>query len=124
MKKFPESHNSLMPYLILENAGAFADFTAKVFGANQQYLGFREDGNTIMHAEIRMDNQTIMYCQSTPEYPAQPAGFFVYVEKADEAYEKAIAAGAASIMPPADQSYGRSCGVLDPFGNTWWITSI
>jgi hypothetical protein len=27
-------------------------------------------------------------------------------------------------MPPADQSYGRSAGVNDPFGNTWWITSV
>ncbi|WP_431200968.1 hypothetical protein ACQ86K_30970 [Mucilaginibacter sp. P19] len=26
-------------------------------------------------------------------------------------------------MPPADQPYGRSAGVKDPFGNTWWITN-
>ena len=113
-----------MPYLIIQNAGAFADFTAKVFGSIQQHLGLREDGKTIMHAEIRLYNQTIMYCQSTEEYPAQPAGFFVYVEQADASYGKAIEAGATSIIPPADQSYGRSCGVLDPFGNTWWITSL
>jgi uncharacterized glyoxalase superfamily protein PhnB len=49
---------------------------------------------------------------------------FVYVDNADEIYQKALQEGAVSIMEPADQSYGRSCGVEDPYGNTWWITSV
>ena len=53
----------------------------------------------------------------------QPAGMFVYVEDADETYHKALAEGAKSIMPPSDQEYGRSGGVIDPFGNTWWPTT-
>ena len=49
---------------------------------------------------------------------------FVYVEDADETYKKAVENGAETVMPPDDQPYGRSCGVTDPFGNVWWITSI
>jgi len=48
----------------------------------------------------------------------------VYVEDADAAYKLALDNGATSLMPPADQDYGRTCGVKDPFGNTWWITSV
>jgi len=27
-------------------------------------------------------------------------------------------------MQLSDQSYGRTCGVKDPCGNSWWITSV
>jgi len=54
----------------------------------------------------------------------QPAGLFIYVENADEGFRKAKEAGAQVIMEPVDREYGRSCGVKDPFGNTWWITSV
>jgi len=34
------------------------------------------------------------------------------------------AAGAISLMEPADQFYGdRSAGVKDPFGNQWWFST-
>jgi PhnB protein len=49
---------------------------------------------------------------------------FVIVPDADRTYEKALANGATTIMPPADQEYGRSGGVTDPYGNVWWITSV
>jgi uncharacterized glyoxalase superfamily protein PhnB len=45
------------------------------------------------------------------------------VSDADRSYAAALAAGATSVMSPADQDYGRSCGVKDTNGNTWWITS-
>ena len=35
----------------------------------------------------------------------------------------ADAAGAKLVTPVADQQYGRSGGVEDPFGLTWWITT-
>jgi len=52
-----------------------------------------------------------------------PAGLYVHVANADETYSKALQAGATSVMEPSDQSYGRSGGVLDPCGNTWWIVT-
>lgn len=43
---------------------------------------------------------------------------------ADAVYERALKAGATSIMEPADQFYGdRHGGVTDPFGNQWWIAT-
>jgi len=51
---------------------------------------------------------------------------FIYVHDADLTYKKALAAGAATVPgnEPSDKDYGRTCGVTDPFGNTWWITSV
>ena len=37
--------------------------------------------------------------------------------------KKALELGAASVMEPSDQDYGRNAGVADPFGNTWWLVS-
>ncbi len=77
-----------------------------------------------MHAEVRINNSTIMFCDATDDYKIQTANLFVYVPDADEAYQKAVQAGAETIMPLSDQDYGRTCGVTDPTGNVWWITSI
>ncbi len=53
------------------------------------------------------------------------AGMFIYVDDADTAYQKALTAGATTVegQEPSDKEYGRACGIKDPFGNTWWITS-
>lgn len=123
--KIPQGHQTIMPYLMLDGAARFKDFTIKVFGGEISSTHYQEDApEMIKHAEVSIGGSTIMFCDSRAEWPAQPANMFVYVENADDTYQKALDAGAASVMPPADQDYGRSCGVIDPCGNTWWITSV
>jgi len=118
----PENYQAIMPYLIVKNAAQFIAFTQKVFGATEQFKTMRDE-QTIMHAEVNINGSTIMFADATETYHQQNAGMFVYVESCDENYQKALDNGAESIIPPADQSYGRSAGVKDPFGNTWWITN-
>ena len=120
----PSGHQTIMPYLILKGAAQFIDFTKKVFDAkdsNQQVL--RDDG-TVQHAEIILNDSTIMVTDEIKDWPQQNANLFVYVPNADETYKKALENGATSLMELSDQDYGRTCGVKDPFGNIWWITSI
>lgn len=109
-------------YLILKNALGFIDFTQQVFGAEIKEKHLTESGD-LMHAEITIGNSSIMIGGANEQWGAQPAGMFVNVKNADETYQKAIDHGATSVMPPANQSYGRSCGVNDVYGNTWWMTS-
>jgi len=42
---------------------------------------------------------------------------------ADAVVSQAVAAGATSKGPVEDKPYGRSGGVVDPYGLTWWICS-
>ena len=121
--KIPEGHQQIMPYLIVENAAAFLNFMENVFEAVEKYKFMRTE-TLIMHAEISIGDSVIMFADATPEHPKQNAGLFIYVDSCDAIYEKGLANGATTIMPPADQSYGRSAGILDPFGNTLWITSV
>jgi uncharacterized glyoxalase superfamily protein PhnB len=120
----PKGHQAIMPYLILTNAHRFVEFTKHVFDAEKTLEVHRDDGITVMHAEIIISGSTVMFAESTDEYSTQNANLFVYVDDADATYEKAISFNATTLRAPEDQSYGRSCGVRDPFGNTWWITSV
>lgn len=119
----PENHQQVMPYLIVANAAGLSQFIQDVLGGRETIRHLRDDGR-IMHAEVMIGNSTIMFAESTENWGNNPSGMFVYVSNADATYQKALDAGATSVMPPADQSYGRSCGVTDPYGNTWWITSL
>jgi PhnB protein len=121
--RIPENYQTVMPYLIVKDASKFIDFVQKTFDANLTIKEMRDE-NVIMHAEIMIGESTIMFADSTEQFGVCPAGLFIYVENADETYSRAINAGASSVMVPDDQPYGRSGGVLDSFGNTWWITSV
>lgn len=111
-----------MPYLMLEGAAGFIDFTKAVFSAELTHHSMRTE-ELVGHCEIRIGGSTIMFSDVSKEWKAQTANLFVYVDDADITFQKAVDAGATVIMPPADQDYGRSGGVTDPFGNVWWITS-
>jgi PhnB protein len=119
--KIPEGYTRVTPYLIVENAAAFIEFTQKVFGAEERFKAMRDE-QLIMHAEISIGGSVIMVADATELYKSQPAGLFIYVDDCDAVYKNALANGATSKSEPADQSYGRSAGVNDAFGNTWWIT--
>lgn len=120
--KIPANYQTVMPYLILRNAEKFIAFTKNVFSATETTKVMKGEG-IIMHAEIMIGECTIMLADSTEGYEPQTSGLFVYVNDADSTYKKAIDAGATILSPLADQPYGRSGGIVDPFGNTWWITS-
>ena len=111
-----------MPYLMLEDAAGFIDFIKAVFDAEITHESVRD--GIVGHCEARISGGTILFSNSRDEWKPQTANMFVYVENADDTYAKALEKGAETTMPPDDQEYGRSCGVTDPFGNTWWITSV
>ncbi|WPP51459.1 VOC family protein [Catalinimonas niigatensis] len=120
----PQGHQRIMPYLMIQDAAKFIDFTQKVFAASLSFKRMREDEKTIMHAEIMIGESTIMLAEISEAWSKATANLFVYVADADEAYRKALEAGATEVMELRDQDYGRSGGVADPFGNIWWITAV
>ena len=117
----PEGYQTVMPYLILNGADTFIRFTKEVFHAEELRLHRNEDGS-IMHAEIQIGGSTIMVGGSSGQWAVQNSGLYLNVENADETFQRAIVNGAEVVMPLEDKEYGRSGGVKDPTGNTWWIT--
>lgn len=119
----PQGHQAVMPYLMLDGAAQFIDFCTKVFQAEVTSRHMRDE-RLVMHAELSIAGSTIMIADTTDDWKKQTANLFVYVKDADESYSLALAHGAVSLMGLSDQEYGRTCGVTDPSGNVWWITSV
>lgn len=120
--KNPDYYQTVMPYLVLPDLKAFLEFTKNVFGAEEKMKHTDDDGR-IVHAEIVIGESTIMAGESNEQWEPQPAGLYINVDSADDMYKKSLEAGAVSVMELSDQEYGRTCGVKDSNGNTWWITS-
>ena len=94
-----------------------------MFLAAKETVKVMKDENTIMHARGYDWGMHYLLCRLY-RYIPQPANIFIYAGNADKRILKSIEAGATVITELADQIYGRSGGVKDPFGNTWWITSV
>lgn len=60
----------------------------------------------------------------TEDFGVATANLFIYVDDADATFNLALENGATIVNNLADQDYGRSGGIQDPFGNVWWITSM
>lgn len=119
----PEGFRSVTPYLHPRGAGEMIDFLTRAFGAQEQYRHQSPDG-VIHHATIMIGDSAIEMGEAHGDWQSMPAMFYVYVNDADESYERAVQAGAASISEPADQHYGDRVGaVRDPFDNEWYIAA-
>ena len=122
-EKIPEGLRAVTPYLALENTGRFIQFIKEAFGA-QEKLVVPAPGGGIAHAKIAIGDSILEMSDAHGVYKPMPCGLHLYVPDADAVYEQALRAGAKSLMPPADQPYGdRSGGVIDPFGNQWFIAT-
>ena len=118
--------HTVTPYLSAPDGAALLDFAKNVFGAEEMFRAIGSAGG--IHGEVRLGDTMLMMGGGIPgkAWKATPntAALHVYVPDCDATYQRALAAGAASIDEPADQSYGeRSATVKDFAGNFWYIAT-
>src|SRR6266568_5870663 len=107
----------------LAPAGESPQLNASRFDATELERMSRPDG-TIGHAEVRIGDSVVMMGEARGESTPMPGTLYVYVSDTDAVYKRALEAGAASLMEPADQFYGdRNAAVKDAVGNRWWIAT-
>jgi PhnB protein len=125
----PKGYHSVTPSLVVAGAAKAIDFYKKALGA-EEVMRFPGPDGSVMHAEIRIGDSTIMLGDEMPEqggrspksYGGTPVSFFVYKENVDAAWKRAVDAGAKEIMPLDNQFWGDRTGCLeDPFGHRWWL---
>jgi PhnB protein len=122
----PRGFHTVTPYLVAQDAPALIDFVKQTFDGEEKHRSVGSAGG--VHAEVRVGDSMLMIGGGAPELAWQgqpvPSALHVYVEDADAAYRRALAAGATSIEEPADQDYGeRSGSVKDAAGNHWYIAT-
>lgn len=121
-KPVPEGYHTISPYLVVDGAEKIISFMKEAFGAQVVHEPTMRPDGKIMHAELRIGDSMIMIADSSERAKATSVTLYLYVPDADAVYQKALKAGATSLMEPADQFYGdRSGGVTDPAGNRWFI---
>lgn len=123
VKPRPDGYHAVTPYLIVAGAARVIEFAKATFGA-QETMRLAAPGGRIGHAELRIGDSAVMLADASAEHPAMPCMLHIYVDDADATYQRALAAGATSVRPVANQFYGdRSGGVRDPSGNLWHIAT-
>ncbi len=123
-----EGFSTLTAYIVAQNVPSLIEFLQKTFHAEETMRsGPGSEGG--MHCEVRIGDSMLMIggggtgfaWKGTP----RPGAFHIYVPDCDATYERAIAAGATSIVKPVDQFYGeRSGSVKDEAGNHWYIATF
>jgi PhnB protein len=103
-------YRSITPRIVVDDVEGQVHFLREVFAAT----GNIEQGRP---AEVHIGDSAIMI-SSTAEREPFPAFLYVYVDDADETFQRAVEAGAQVLEEPLDTPYGdRRAMVRNPFGN-------
>jgi uncharacterized glyoxalase superfamily protein PhnB len=114
----PPGQGHITACLHPRKAPALVDFLERAFGAEVE--GIHEVDGHMVHAFVHIGEALLEMAESGEE-GSRPFGFYLYTDDVDSVYHRAVAAGAISISPPADQPYGDRMAVLqDPSGNYWF----
>lgn len=125
----PTSYPALSAYITVNDAAKAIDFYKVAFGATELFRLTMCRPDFIGHVELLINNTLVMLSEEFPGMSTSPktlggtpVTFCLIVDNADEAFAKAVAAGATVQRAVADQFYGfRSGCVVDPFGHLWMI---
>lgn len=118
-----DGNETATPYLSVDGADRLIDFLSAAFGGVLEYRHDRDDG-TIGNAQVRLGASLVMISDAAANWPAWPSRVYLFVPDVDEAYERALEHGGATLMEPLDEDYGdRVAGVVDPLGNQWWLAT-
>ena len=114
-------YHTVTPYLVVHDVARLIEFLKQAFGATERMRLPRPDGS-VMHAEVTIGDSIVMMGEPMGGMGPVPGAIFLRVSDADDAYRKALQAGATSISEPQDQPHAgeRYGGVKDPCGNLWW----
>jgi PhnB protein len=106
---------NVTPFAHLSSVRKYIEFLTSVMGAKE--LVVHEHGGRVVYAAAQIGDAVLEMGESPNPLPS---GFYLFVEDCDAVYQRALEAGATSLWPPTDQTYGdRTAGLVDPFGYQW-----
>ncbi len=118
-----EGYSTLTPVFISKNAQATLDGFLNALGIEVRETMDNPETGTLMHACLKIGNSTVFLGQETPEQglaATERQELYLYVENAETAFNKAVAAGWEGLSEAEDMLWGdRIAAVKDIDGNTW-----
>jgi len=131
VKPIPDGFHTITPHIVVHDTRKAIEFYKNAFGAEEIGVQTMPDG-TVIHAMIKIGDSFLMLNDEMPQMGAKgprtiggtPVTLHVYVTDVDKAFDRAVRAGATTVMPLADQFWGDRYGVVtDPFGHQWSIAT-
>jgi uncharacterized glyoxalase superfamily protein PhnB len=125
----PERFHSVTPQLVVRDADAAIGFYGRAFGARLLVRHAHESGR-VQHAELSIGDSLILLHDDFSDVggPAAPrpgqtgVTIHLYVPDADAVFQRALDAGATSLIPVAGQPWGDRYGILqDPHAHRWSV---
>ncbi|MFT8319627.1 MAG: hypothetical protein ABF649_01840 [Bacillus sp. (in: firmicutes)] len=130
-------NQTVVPYFMVLSASKFIEFTKNVFQSEVINVNKLGDTEGVIHAEMKIGESIIYFadtshdgscgpgvCGDLKNDGLVPVQMYIYVDNVTDTYEKAIKAGATSIMEVMEDGEGGSmAGFVDPFSNLWWVQS-
>jgi uncharacterized glyoxalase superfamily protein PhnB len=123
--------HTVTPHLVVAGAADAIEFYKKAFGAEEIMRMPGPDGK-LGHASIRIGDSRIMLADEFPQWESlgplalkgSPVTLHLSVPDVDQAFARALAAGAKVRMPLADMFWGDRYGIVeDPFGHRWSLAT-
>lgn len=101
---------NITPRLLPSSAPTLVDFLKRALGAK------------VEEAFVRM-GEALVEVSEAQEERSRPCACYMYTDDVDAVYHRALAAGATSILPPADQPFSDRLAIFqDPGGNRWLVS--
>jgi PhnB protein len=120
----PAGYTTIAPWIVTDDTEALFTFIHSAFEGEELARVPLEDGS-IGHAEIRVGGTVLLAFDRRAEWRRAPSFLRIFVEDADAAMERSVAAGAHVVTRPRTHAFGQRTGrVGDPLGNIWWISSV
>ncbi len=113
VKAVPTGFHTLTPHLTVRDADNALEFYKNALGAEVLHVARMPNGK-VMHAALRIGDSMLMLNEEFLEYgnlsPLSSGGagvtIHIYTENVDEAFNRALSAGAQVKMPLMDQFWG------------------
>lgn len=117
----PPRFGTVTPYIFVKEADRLVRFLIEGFGGEETCRTMR--GSSIANCQVAIGTTTLMISEASERFPPSQASFYLFVENADDAMQRALDAGASLVMAVADMPYDdRQGGISDPSGNIWWVS--
>jgi PhnB protein len=118
---------SIAPWLSVRNSAQAVGFYKSAFGATEAYRLEGPDGDLV--ARLSIDGAEFWVSAESPEHgnfsPESLGGgsirMILTVPDPDAVFARALAAGATTVYPVAEEHGWRVGRVVDPFGHHWEI---
>src|ERR1019366_7563207 len=103
----PPGQHTVTPHLVIRGAGKAIEFYKKAFGMTEVMVMHGPDGQSVMHAEMKLGDSHIYLADEWPgmevaapeKFGGTTVSIHLYVPDCDALYSRAVAAGCKATMP-------------------------